>query len=181
MADIGCGRQPDWATAKNFLVNLALTCDEQMLKISRRYLDSYLSNGWLTEKLLQQMAQDWSLFAILPKSDQSWAICYNKFSVKGQLLRHQSRYLLEIFSICSSHVNAKLTKKILPLLNQPASNSQFGPKFWMALATIFVRIFFGKNFWWGSRPILVTHWKEFWISWKKWPFTIFRTSCASRW
>ena len=138
---MGRGWQADWVGTKIFFVNLAQIGDKQMLKISRRYLDSYLSNGWLTEKLLQQMAQDWSLFAILPKSDQSWAICYNKFSVKGQLLRHQSRYLFEIFSICSSYVCAKLTKKFLPLLNQAACHSRFQPKLWTALATVFVEIF----------------------------------------
>ena len=98
---------------KNFFVTLALTCDEQMLKISRRYLDSYLSNGWLTEKLLQQMAQDWSLFAILPKSDQSWAICYNKFSVKGQLL-NQDIFLK--FSAFVHHISTlNWQKKIFPI------------------------------------------------------------------
>ena len=150
-AVLSFGRYRLWPAAwlsngKNFFVNLGQSCDEQMLKISRRYLDSYLSNGWLIEKLLQQMAQDWSLFAILPKSDQSLAICCNKFSVNGQLLRHQSRYLLEIFSICLSRVCAKLTKKILPLLNQAACHSRFWPKLWTALATVFVEIFQnGKN------------------------------------
>ena len=63
-----------------FFVNLAQTCDEQMLKISRQYLDLPKSYDHLTENLAQQMAQDWSLFAILPKSDQSWAICYRQVS-----------------------------------------------------------------------------------------------------
>ena len=75
--------------------------------------------------------------------------------------------------ICS-HVCAKLTTKFLLLLNQPAINRPFHPKFWKALVTVFVGIFFRKNFWWGSRPIPVTHWKEFWISWKKWRFQIFQ-------
>ena len=129
------------SNGKKFFVNLAVTYHEQMLKISRRYLDSYLSNAWLTEKFLQQMAQDWSLFAMLPKSDQSWAICYNKFSVNWPLFRHQSRYFLEFFSICSSHVFAKLTKKFLPLLNQAAGHSRFPPNLRTALGTVFVEIF----------------------------------------
>ena len=41
---------------KNIFVNLAQTCDEQMLKISERYLDSSLSYVWITENLLQQSA-----------------------------------------------------------------------------------------------------------------------------
>ena len=36
----------------NFYVNLANTCDEEMLKISERYLDSWMSNGQITENLL---------------------------------------------------------------------------------------------------------------------------------
>ena len=36
----------------NFYVNLAHTCDKEMLKISGRYLDSCLSNGQITENLL---------------------------------------------------------------------------------------------------------------------------------
>ena len=40
------------------------------------------------------------------------------------------------------------------------------PKLLMPLATIFVEIFSKKFFWWGSRPISATPWKEFWISWK---------------
>ena len=38
-----------------FFVKFAQTCDEQMLKISKRYLDSFLSNGQLIEKLLLLM------------------------------------------------------------------------------------------------------------------------------
>ena len=86
----------------------------------------------------------------------------------------ESSYLLEIFSISSSGDSAKLTSKFWPLLNQPARHGPFRPKLWTALATVFVGIFFRKKFWWGSRPIPVAHWKEFWISWKKWRFQIFQ-------
>ena len=44
------------SNSKNFVVNLEEICDEQMLKISERYLDSSLSYAWITEKLLQQSA-----------------------------------------------------------------------------------------------------------------------------
>ena len=33
------------SNGQNLFVKFVQTCDEQMLKISRRYLDSYLSNG----------------------------------------------------------------------------------------------------------------------------------------
>ena len=86
------------------------------------------------------------------------------------------RYLLEIFSICSSHICANLTKNFWPLLNQPASHGPFRPKLWMPLATIFVEIFQkGKN-WWGSGPIGVTSWKDFSIPLKKWHFLFFLKS-----
>ena len=40
------------SNGQNFFVKFAQTCDEQMLKISRRYLDSYLIYGWITRYLL---------------------------------------------------------------------------------------------------------------------------------
>ena len=40
------------SNSKNFVVNLAQTCDEQMLKISRRYLDSYLNNCKITDFII---------------------------------------------------------------------------------------------------------------------------------
>ena len=40
------------SNGQNFYVNLAKTCDKEMLKISGRYLDSCLSNGQITENLL---------------------------------------------------------------------------------------------------------------------------------
>ena len=97
-----------------------------------------------------------------------------KKSVNQQWFKYESSYWAEIFRRCSSSVCAKLTKKFLPLLNQPASHGPFRPKLWTALATAFVGIFFRKKFWWGSGPIPVGHWKEFWISWKKRRFQIFQ-------
>ena len=95
-------------------------------------------------------------------------------------LKQESRYLLEIFSICSSHVCAYLMKKFWPKLNKPASHGPFRPKLWMSLATVFVEISQKEKSWWGSGPIWVPSWKEFQISSKKWRFEIFRTSAPSR-
>ena len=53
-------------------------------------------------------------------------------------------------------------------------------KLWTPLATVFVEKKIQKKFWWGFRPIWVTPWKEFLISWKKWRFEIFRTTVPSR-
>ena len=60
------------------------------------------------------------------------------------------------------------------LLNQPARNGLFLPKFWTSLATVSVGIFFRKKFWWGFRPVSVAYQKEFWISWKKQRLQIFQ-------
>ena len=38
---------------QNFFVNFAQTCDEQMLKISRRYLDWYLNDCKITDYIVQ--------------------------------------------------------------------------------------------------------------------------------
>ena len=56
--------------------------------------------------------------------------------VDFELLKTGLRYLSEIFTICSSHVCANLMKKFLLLLNWPACNGPFLPKFWTALATV---------------------------------------------
>ena len=53
-------------------------------------------------------------------------------------------------------------------------------KLYTPLTTIFVEKKFWKKFWCGSRPIWVTPWEEFLISWKKWRFEIFRTAAPSR-
>ena len=53
-------------------------------------------------------------------------------------------------------------------------------KLWTPPAAIFVEKKIWKKFWCGFRPIWVTPWKEFLISWKKWRFEIFGTSKASR-
>ena len=65
-------------------------------------------------------------------------------------------------------------KKICRCSIKPARNGPFLPKFWTALATVIVGIFFRKKFWWGFRPISVAYQKEFWISWKKRRFQIFQ-------
>ena len=59
-----------------------------------------------------------------------------------------------------------------PLIEQWQKFScQFSPDMWWKNAENFKSI---------SRPIQVTPWKEFSISWKKWRFEIFGTSKASR-
>ena len=40
------------SNGQKFFVKFAQTCDEQMLKISSRYLDPFLCNRWFTKNLL---------------------------------------------------------------------------------------------------------------------------------
>ena len=54
------------------------------------------------------------------------------------------------------------------------------PKFWRGLAPSIFEIFLQKIFWWGFRPIPVTHWQENQISLKKWRFEIFGIAAPSR-
>ena len=66
------GRNGPWAAGclkygQNFSLKFAQTCDEQMLKISKRYLDSFLSNGQLSEKLLLPMDPLWTLLVKVSK------------------------------------------------------------------------------------------------------------------
>ena len=65
-------------------------------------------------------------------------------------------------------------RKGMLLLPARCGSGPFLPKFWTALATVIVGIFFRKKFWWGFRPISVAYQKEFWISWKKRRFQIFQ-------
>ena len=125
------------------------------------------------------MAPFYGKSLIFPKFPYKGAICCNNFSVIWPRIKYESRYLLEIFNICLSHVCANLTKKFWPLLNQPASHSPFRPKLWTSLATVFVDIFWKEKNWVGFRPFPMTHWKEFLISWKKRRFEIFWSSWKS--
>ena len=56
----------------NFYVNLAHTCDEEMLKISGRYLDSCLSNVQITEKLLLLLPPQWALWPLWGQKCPLW-------------------------------------------------------------------------------------------------------------
>ena len=131
--------------------------------------------------LLKQWTPDGRFWPSRDQIDQQGSIVVTKKSLILLSFLYESRYLPEIFSLSSSGNSAKLTSKFWPLLNQPARHGPFRPKLWMALATVFVGIFFRKKFWLGSRPIPVAHWKEFWISWKKWRFQIFQKLVCPYW
>ena len=147
------------------------------------HAENFKTISWL---LFELLLNDWKfvvtngllLYTFLIFVQQE-AICCNKFSVNQQLIKDGWRYLLEIFSVCSSPVCAKLTKKFRPLLNQPASHGPFWPKLWTSLATVLVDIFWKEKNWVGFRPFPMTHWKEFLISWKKRRFEIFWSSWKS--
>ena len=137
------GRNGPWragclSRGLNFYVNLAHTCDKEMLKISGRYLDSCLSNGQITEKMLQPMDPLWTLW---PKVSKGGPLATTIFHLIG----HYSEMSQDIFLKFSAFVHH------MPLLNwqknfglcsnQPARYGQYWPKFWMPLGSIFVEIF----------------------------------------
>ena len=62
---------------QNFFLKFAQTLDEQMLKISRRYYDSYSNYSWMTEFV----ATNGPLLVNIIKSDQKGSIGCNKFLV----------------------------------------------------------------------------------------------------
>ena len=109
------------------------------------------------------------------KKDHQGSIVVTKKPVILLSFLYESRYLPEIFRVCSSHVSAKLRKMFWPFLNQPASYGPYRPKLWWPLATAIFEIFWNGKNWGGFRPFPVTHWKEIWISWKKRRFEIFQT------
>ena len=91
-----------------------------------------------------------------------------------QLFGHYSKKNQDIFLKFSAFVYHKSVLNWQKVFcNQPASYSQFRPKLWTPLGTVFVEIFWKEKNCGVFRPFPVTHWKEFWISWKKWRFEIF--------
>ena len=78
------GRNGPWlagwlSNGQNFFVNLAQTWDEEMLKISGRYLDSSLSNVQITEKLLSHLPPQWSFLT------SQWSKCPLWWQVAQQI------------------------------------------------------------------------------------------------
>ena len=53
------------SNGQNFLVKLGQAHDKQMLKISKGYLDYFVSYCQITENLLSQMASLWSTLPIM--------------------------------------------------------------------------------------------------------------------
>ena len=132
----------------NFYVNLAHTCDKEMLKISGRYLDSCLSNGQITEKMLQPMDPLWTLW---PKVSKGGPLATTIFHLIG----HYSEMSQDIFLKFSEFVHH------MPLLNWQKNFGLYSisllTKFWTPLATVFVEIFQKEKNWVVFRPITVTH------------------------
>ena len=153
------------------------TYDEQMLKISRQYLDLRKSYDHLTENLAQQMAyfqQNW----LWPTESRPFVPL--NFQLNGHNFYIDQDIALK-FSAFVHHMFALNWQKNFRhyLISVPVAPSSM-PKLPTPLATIFVEIFFQKKNWWGFGPIWVTPWKNFLIPWKKCRFEIFRTSLPSR-
>ena len=154
---MGRGGQADWAMAK-ILMSI---WQSHLMNKCWKFQENSLIHVWVIAKRLKNCCNKWPPNTVNPLKFEylpyKGAICYNNFSVNKQVLKCESSYLLEIFSICSSSDSAKLTSKFWPLLNHPTRHGPFRPKLWTALATVFVGIFFWKKFWLGSIPIPVAH------------------------
>ena len=125
--------------------------------------------------LLQQWTPDGRFWPLRDQTDQQGSIVVTKKSVILLSFLYESRYLPEIFRVCSSHDSAKLTKKFWSFLKQLASCSPFRPKLWWPLATVIFEIFWNEKNFGGFKPFPITHWKKIWISWKEQRFEIFQT------
>ena len=148
-----------------------------MLKISSQYFERFLNYCHLNEKFWHLPAYICNNWPISNKHRRAIARVFQLNGNKSEtaqdidlkfsaFVHHMSGLnWLENFSHCS-----------ISGLVAPSSMQ----KLWTPLAIIFVEKKFWKKFWCGSRPIRVTPWKEFLISWKKWRFEIFGTSKASR-
>ena len=134
-----------------------------MLKISSQYLERFQNFWYLTEIF-------WQLTAYVRKN---WPISYERrraIAGKFQLNGNNSKTAQDIdlkFSAFVHHMSGVNWHKNF---NQCSISGLVAPssmqKLWTPLATIFVEKKFWKKIWCGFRPIRVTPWREFLISWK---------------
>ena len=120
---MGCG----WLSkGQNLSVNLAKACDEQMLKISKRYLDSFLSNGQLSEKLLLPMDPLWTLLVKVSKGGPlvvTFFQLFGHYSNKNQDIFLKFSAFLYHMCVLNWHKNLGLCSNSLP------STAHFGRNF----------------------------------------------------
>ena len=148
-----------------------------MLKISSQYLEWFQIYCHLTEKfwqLLACMRTNWPiLYACRPTIARIFQLNGNKSETTQDIDLKFSAFVHHMSGV-NWHKNfshCSISRSVAPSSMQ---------KLCTPLATIFVEKKFWKKFWCGFRPIRVTPWREFLISWKKWRFEIFRTTAESR-
>ena len=138
-----------------------------MLKISEQYLDFYKSYCQLIKNLAYWVAylsrETVNLVKGRPLITKKNQLISNNFYINQDIALKFSAYVYHM-----SALNWQRNFWHYSISRSAAPPSV--PKLLMPLATIFVEIFSKKFFWWGSRPISATPWKEFWISLKKWRF-----------
>ena len=156
----------DWVMTKIFM-SIYPRHDKQMLKISSQYLERFQIYGHLIEKFWQMLAcmctKQANLYACRPTIARIFQLNGNKSETTEDIDLKFSAFVYhmsgvnwqKIFSHCS------ISGSVAPSSMQ---------KLWTPPAAIFVEKKFWKKFWCGFRPIWVTPWKEFLISWKKWRF-----------
>ena len=148
-----------------------------MLKISEQYLDFCKSYCQLIKNLPYWVAylsrETVNLVKGRPLITKKNQLISNNFYINQDIALKFSAYVYHMSTL-------DWQKNFWHYLISVSAAPPSVPKLPMPLATIFVEIFSKKIFWWGSRPISATPWKEFWISLKKWRFEIFGTSLPSR-
>ena len=153
-------------------------CDKQTLKISSQYLEGFKNYGHLTKKFWQLPAYSRTKEAHLWGSRQTIARFFQSNGNKSK----NTQDIIFKFSAFVHHmsgVNCQRDFSHYSISGSVAPSSM--QKLWTPPAAIFVEKKIWKKFWCGFRPIWVTPWKEFLMSWKKWRFEIFPTTALSRW
>ena len=118
---------------------------------------------------------------LLQPMDPLWSTL-PKVTKKGPLIATNSwklRYLLEIFSICSSQVCKNLTKTFLTIAQSACQPQPILAETLDASTDCVYWDISKEKIWWGSRPIWITSWMECPISLEKWHFEFFWTSKGS--
>ena len=104
----------------------------------------------------------------------------HRYTVNLNKINNNSKTVSDIFMKFSPDINHNSVvnwwKNFGHSTTDMSATPLFVSKLWERLAPVLFEIFQKNFFWWGSRPISVTQWKEFQISLKKWRFEIFGTS-----
>ena len=115
-----------------------------------------LSNFHSANSVLQWV-QNLTIFFLLEISQQIGLLglpkFFAKFAMAGRLIEQPPNFFVEFPQTCGEQM-LKIWKKNCRLLNKPACHSQFWPKLWIPLATLFVERFQKEKNW----PVSACRW-----------------------